>query len=105
MVIGWVTVLTGALARTTRRAVDEDRASTAVTFAATVLGTGQAKFIAQNGKKRRIGIGVNREMLAIDLQDNVVRHEIPTALCIEPGTPHRTAAILTRSPALITRIE
>jgi hypothetical protein len=62
------------LTRSRRRSVDQYRARAALPLAATVLRSGQVKFIAQDRKKHAIRIRVNLMPRAIDIDLNRSSH-------------------------------
>src|ERR1051325_4849156 len=55
-------------------AIDPYRTCAALSFAASVLGTGEVQFIAQHGEESAIGLGGNRVARAIDKEVECARH-------------------------------
>ena len=48
------------LAGTRGEAVDHDRAGAALSFTASILGSGEVEFVAENGEERAVGFGIDR---------------------------------------------
>src|ERR1700676_177998 len=67
----------GDLTRPAGCAADQDRASTALPFSATVLAARQAEFVTKDKQERCCGIVVDRIPLAIHFEFDRFRHNAP----------------------------
>src|SRR2546423_1392527 len=61
-------------ARTRRQAVDQNSASTAFTFATTVLAASQVEIVAQYAEQTRRRVNVDLQLFAVDIERGNLRH-------------------------------
>jgi hypothetical protein len=67
----------GSYAGAASGAVEQNCASTALTFAAAIFGSGKAQSVAKNGQEGRIGIGLDSTRIAVDDEIELLRHFHP----------------------------